>query len=104
MRMKIKSTLKYLNKIREFDCPTIHPAAQLIKQLVFDRDENGERGIHNDVHASLYVSGDVFLKQRYIFLISWNQTDILKIQGEGIFFLISWNQTGILKIQIEIAI
>ena len=66
--MTFKSLPKeVLEKIKEFHCPPVHPTAQIIKGLVFDRDENGERGIHNDVHASLYVSGDVFLKQRYTF-------------------------------------
>ena len=43
-----------LNKIQEYHCPTVHPTAQMIKQLVFFRDEEGIR-----MHGcpALYVYG-----------------------------------------------
>ena len=54
-----------LENVKEFHCPPVHPTAQLIKQLVFDRDENGERSVFNDRCPSLYVSTN-FMTRRYI--------------------------------------
>ena len=62
--MTFKSLPKeVLEKIKEFHCPPVHPTAQIIKGLVFDRDEQGERCI--DGYASLYVLGS-FMERRYI--------------------------------------
>ena len=51
-----------LNKIREYHCPTIHPAAQLIKQLVFVRDEECEQ--FADGYPSVCVYGGRFVQSR----------------------------------------
>ena len=53
-----------LEKIKEYHCPNIHPTAQIIKELYFDRDEKGERNIYNDGNPSLYVRGNL-LKRMY---------------------------------------
>jgi len=54
-----------LKNIKEFHCPPVHPTANMIKELVFDRDEKGERGTYNDRCPSLYVSTDC-MTRRYI--------------------------------------
>ena len=51
-----------LNKIKEYQCPTIHPTAQLIKQLAFIRDEEGLQ--FEDGYPSLLVYGPI--NRRYL--------------------------------------
>ena len=53
-----------LNKIREYHCPTIHPTAQLIKQLVFVRDEECEQ--FADGYPSVCVYGGRYFR-KYLF-------------------------------------
>ena len=56
--MTFKSLPKeVLNKIREYHCPTIHPTAQLIKQIMFVRDEEGLQ--FEDGYPSLLVHGPI---------------------------------------------
>ena len=61
--MTFKSLPKEVSeKIKEFHCPTIHPTAQLIKQLVFVRDEEGLQ--FEDGYPSLLVYGPI--NRRYL--------------------------------------
>ena len=53
-----------IGNIKSFHCPRVHPAAALIKELTFDRDESGERGLCNDGYPSLYVRGNVLKRMR----------------------------------------
>ncbi len=46
-----------------------HPTAELIKELTFDRDDEGHRGIFDDKYPSLYISAslekpELFLTKR----------------------------------------
>ena len=46
-----------LEQIKEYHCPKVHPTAELIKQLLFVRDETGT--LLGDGYPSMLVYGPI---------------------------------------------